>query len=238
MIAGMPVHSLPGFLEPINAFLHLGASAVFAVLGGRLVRAHRGDRRLAVLLMVFVFTAVLMLSVSGVYHMLAGEAARSVMIRMDKAAIFVLIAGTFTPLHGLMFSGLFRVAGLVLMWAAAGAGVTLVTVFFHQIPGVATTSMYLALGWVASISMIALWQRRGFVYIRLILAGGLAYSIGAVLLELKWPTLIPRVFGPHELWHIAVIVGISLHWRFISHLARDVVTQRSRSEAYTTKEFP
>jgi channel protein (hemolysin III family) len=55
-----------------------------------------------------------------------------------------------------------------------------------------------------------------------LLAGGLAYSVGAILLGLQWPTIIPGVFGPHEVWHIAVIIGLSLHWRFIARLARDV----------------
>ena len=54
------------------------------------------------------------------------------------------------------------------------------------------------------------------------LAGGLAYSVGAILLGLQWPTIIPGVFGPHEVWHIAVITGLSLHWRFIARLAGDV----------------
>lgn len=220
----MQVYPLPGFFEPVNATLHLGAAAVFTLLGVRLLYANRGDRRRAMLLSVFVVTSIAMLSISGVYHMLAaGGAGRAVMFRMDKAAIFALIAGTFTPAHGLLFRGVFRWVGLLVMWLAASTGIVLVTVFFNSLPDAVTTSLFLALGWAASISMIAAWRRRGFRYIRPILAGGVAYSVGAVMLELSWPTILPGVFGPHELWHIAVITGLGLHWRFIARLAREVV---------------
>jgi len=218
----MQMYPLPGFFEPVNAILHLGAAAVFTVLGIRLLHANRGDRRRAMLLSVFVFTSIAMLAISGVYHMLAaGGSGRAVMFRMDKAAIFALIAGTFTPAHGLLFRGAFRWVGLVVMWLSASTGIVLVTVFFNSLPDVVTTSLYLILGWAASISMIAAWRRRGFSYVRPIVAGGVAYSVGAILLELNWPTIVPGVFGPHELWHIAVITGLGLHWRFIVKLARD-----------------
>lgn len=219
----MTVHSIPGFYEPVNAILHLGAAGVFAILGVRLVRDSRGNSIRVALLSVFAFACVFMLSMSGVYHMLTGGGSGSaVLLRLDKAAIFVLIAGTFTPVHGLLFRGALRWIGLGLMWAAAATGVTLVTIFFDRMPYGLGTTLYLALGWVASVSVIAAWRRRGFHFIRPILAGGIAYSIGAILLGLKWPTIIPGVFGPHELWHVAVITGLSLHWRFIVRLARDV----------------
>jgi channel protein (hemolysin III family) len=216
------IRSIPGFYEPVNALLHLGAAGVFAVLGVRLIMRARGDRMRVALLGVFAFASVSMLAISGVYHMLTdGGTGSAVMFRVDKAAIFVLIAGTFTPLHGLLFRGIMRWAGLALMWAAAATGVVLVTVFFERIPSAVCTSMYLALGWFASISVVALWRRRGFRYIRAILAGGVAYSLGAILLELGWPTILPGLFGPHEFWHVAVITGLGLHWRFIARLAHD-----------------
>ena len=218
----MAVRPLPGFFEPVNSIVHLGAAIVFAILGVRVVVRARGDRLRVALIGVFAFACVFMLSMSGVFHMLVvGGSGSAVLFRLDKAAIFVLIAGTFTPVHGLLFRGVVRWAGLGLMWIAAATGVTLVTIFFDRMPYGLGTSLYLALGWVAGVSVIALWRRRGFRYVRLILAGGVAYSVGAILNGLRWPTLIPGVFGPHELWHVAVLTGLSLHWRFIARLARD-----------------
>jgi channel protein (hemolysin III family) len=217
----MPVRPLPGFFQPVSAITHLGAAVVFAVLGVRLIRRCRGDRLRLALISVFVVATMFMLSMSGVFHMLTGGgAAWAVMFRMDKAAIFVLIAGTFTPIHGLLFRGVVRWAGLGLMWGAAVTGLTLVTIYFDDMPFGLGTTLFLALGWIAGLSIVVLWRRRGFRYVSPILAGGLAYSVGAILLGLQWPTLIPGVFGPHELWHIAVIAGLSLHWRFVARLAR------------------
>jgi len=218
----MPVYALPGFHEPVNSFLHLGAAGAFTALSIPLLKRSRGDRLRVALMSVFVFTAILMLAISGVFHMLARESAGGeVLLRLDKAAIFVLIAGTFTPVHGLLFSGAVRWVGLALMWLAAASGVTFMTIFFDRMPDGLSTGLYLALGWLAGGSAVVVWIRRGFRYIRELLFGGLAYSVGAILLGLKWPTLIPGYFGPHELWHIAVITGISLHWRFIVRLASE-----------------
>jgi hemolysin III len=218
----MAVYPLPGSYEPVNSILHLGAAGVVAILGVRLIRRNRGDGLRVSLLSVFVFACLFMLSMSGVYHLLTrGGAGSAVLFRLDKASIFVLIAGTFTPVHGLLFRGAVRWAGLGLMWAAAGTGVTLMTVFFNSVPYGLGTTLYLALGWIASISVIALWRRRGFRYVRLIIAGGVAYSVGAIVNGIRWPTLIPGVFGPHELWHVAVLTGLGLHWRFVSRIARD-----------------
>jgi channel protein (hemolysin III family) len=218
----MTVHPNPGFIEPVNAILHLGAAGAFAILGIRLIRRGSGDRMRVALMSVFVIASVLTLSVSGLYHMLAGsEGGSAVLLRLDMAAIFVPIAGTFTPVHGLLFRGAVRSVGLALMWAAAASGVTLGTIYFDRMPYGLATTLYLALGWSTGITVIAAGRRRGFRFIRPILAGGIAYSVGAILLELNWPTIIPRVFGPHELWHVAVIAGLGLHWRFIVRIAQE-----------------
>jgi channel protein (hemolysin III family) len=215
----MPVFALPGFFQPFNAISHLVAALVFAVLGVRLISRARGDRLGQVFISVFAFAGVFMLSISGVFHMQTGGGESwAVMFRMDKVAIFVLIAGTFTPVHGLNFTGPLRWAGLGLMWAAAATGLTLVTIYFDDMPFGLGTTLYLTLGWIGGLSIAALWRRRGYRYVRSILAGGMAYSVGAILLGLKWPTILPGVFGPHELWHVAVIIGLSLHWRFVSWL--------------------
>ena len=226
----MPIHPIPGFFEPVNALLHLAAALVFAVLGVRLVaRARALD---ALFLGVFALAAVLMLSMSGVYHMLTRPGAgAAVLFRLDKAAVFVLIAGTFTPIHAMLFHGVVRWGGLALMWAAAATGVTLVTIFFEHVPYGLGTTLYIALGWIGGISVVVLWRRRGFRYVAPILAGGLSYTIGAILLGLGWPTIIPGVFGPHELWHIAVIIGLGLHWRFIARLARESRVRAPRHES-------
>jgi channel protein (hemolysin III family) len=71
------------------------------------------------------------------------------------------------------------------------------------------------MGWGGLISCILLWRRYGFVFVRPLLSGGIAYTLGVVVLVLNWPTPIPGVIGAHELWHLAVLVGLGLHWKFV-----------------------
>jgi channel protein (hemolysin III family) len=158
---------------------------------------------------------------SGVYHMLAeGSAARAVLGRLDKAAIFVLIAGTHTPVQGIFFRRLARWGGLAAMWAVAATGITLFSVFYERLPHGLGTAVYLALGWIAGSAGLVVWRRFGTSEVWLLFLGGLAYTAGALSLGLGWPTLIPRVVGPHELWHVAVLVAMALHWTFVFRHAR------------------
>ena len=216
----MDTHHFPGFAEPVSAWLHLGGVLAFAVWTVFLLRRGRGNTLRLVFLGVFAFSSLLLLSVSGVYHMLReGGTGRAVLFRLDKAAIFVLIAGTFTPVQGICFRGIARWGVLGVMWALVATGITLFTVYFEQLPRGLGTSMYLALGWIAGASAVVLWRRHGFALIRPVVAGGVAYSVGAILLGLGWPTIIPSVIGPHELWHVAVLTGIALHWSFVYRIA-------------------
>jgi len=217
----MEVHPLPGFFEPFSALTHLGGAVVFAALTIPLLGRARGDSRRVALFAVYAFACVLLLTMSGVFHMLPEPSAeRELLGRLDKAAIFVLIAGTHTPVQGLFFRGIARWGVLLAMWLVAAAGITLFTIFYDRLPLALCTGVYLLLGWIASISGLIVWRRIGTTQVALLLAGGLAYSIGALLLGLDWPTLHPGAFGAHELWHVAVLTGVSLHWAFLFRNAR------------------
>lgn len=217
----MQVHGIPGFHEPFGALAHLGGALVFAVLAVPLLRRGRGDPLRVALLAVYAFACVLLLATSGIYHMLPeGSAARAVLARLDKAAIFVLIAGTHAPVQGIFFRGVARWAGLAAMWTVAALGITLFTVYFERLPRGTGTTAYLALGWIAGSAGIVVWRRHGTRAVRLLLLGGLVYSAGAILLGLRWPTLVPGILGPHEVWHLAVLTGMGLHWAFLFQSAR------------------
>jgi channel protein (hemolysin III family) len=172
------------------------------------------------LLGVFAFACVFLLSMSGVYHLLSpGGAGREVMRRLDHAAIFILIAATFTPIHGILFSGWRRWLPLAFIWAAAIAGIFLKSIFFNSIPYQLGLAMYLLLGWFGLFSGILLWRRYELPYVTLPLLGGLAYTVGAIFEVVHWPVLIPGVVGPHELFHIAVLAGIGFFWSFVHAIA-------------------
>ena len=127
--------SIPGFSDPVSSLTHLAGAVVFAILGVFLIARGRGDARRVVSLAVFAFSCVLLLSLSGVYHLLSpGTAARSVLMRLDHAAIFVLIAGSFTPVHVILLRDRWQWHLLAWIWVAALAGLVLKTVYFDAMP--------------------------------------------------------------------------------------------------------
>src|SRR5262249_41361990 len=161
---------------------HLLGALVFLVLGYRLLAELWGRWDRFAYVAVFAFANVFLLSMSAVYHMMEfGGTARSVMERLDHGAIFVLIAGTFTPAHGILFHGIGRWGFLLLIWGAAIAGITLKTVFFTDFPEWAGLTLYLGLGWLGSLSAVLLARRFGFAFVKPLLYGGIAYSVWAVV---------------------------------------------------------
>ena len=211
---------LPGCHEPFSAISHLVGAVVFLILGIVLLREARGDRARQVYLGVYAFACVFLFSMSGVYHMMTrGSVAHQVMERLDHSAIFVLVAGTFTPIHGLLFRGWLRWGPLVLIWTGAAAGIILKTVFFEHVAEWVGLSLYLALGWVGVFGAFFLARQYGVAFIRLVVLGGIVYSLGAVMEYFGWLTLIPGVLHSHDLFHLTVLVAALLHWRFIWQIA-------------------
>jgi channel protein (hemolysin III family) len=212
--------SIPGFSDPVSSLTHLTAAVVFAILGPFLVARGSGGALRVISLAVFVLSCVLLLSLSGVYHLLTPEtAARGVLLRLDHAAIFVLIAGSFTPVHAILLRDRWHWHLLAWIWGAAIAGLTLKTVYFDAVPPWLGLMMYLGLGWLGLISTIALARRFGVRFVLPLVWGALAYTVGAVAEFVGWPVLVAGVVGPHEIFHLAVLAGISFHWAFIRGIA-------------------
>lgn len=212
--------SISGISDPLSALTHLAGAAVFARLGVSLIRQGRGEPLRTMSLGVFVLAGVLLLSVSGTYHLSAPNSeVRDVLRRLDHAAIFVLIAGSFTPIHAILFRGPWRWGMLAGIWALALAGLTVKTLYFASIPEVFGLAMYLGLGWLGLVSWIALVRRFGFRFARPVLWGALAYTLGALTDFLRWPVPIPGLVGAHELFHLAVLAGLAFHWMFIRSFA-------------------
>ena len=218
-MGAIAVYAIPGFREPFSCLSHLIAAVVFSIVGVHLVRKGRGSRCRTASLAVMAVSTVFLLSMSAVYHMLDPGDGRYVMRLLDVAGVFVLIAGTATPLAVILFRGWRRWLPLVAMWSLAATGITLRAVFEESLPKGAGTAIFLALGWCGVVPCIALWRRYGYGFVEPLLWGGVAYTLGALLILFRWPVLVPGVIGPHELWHVAVLIGISLHWKFVFQFA-------------------
>jgi channel protein (hemolysin III family) len=227
--------SIPGFADPVSSLTHLlGAFVALVMIVPTIVRARRHGRGPGAVASIVIFglAAVFLLSMSGVYHLLtpavgmgsrigiAGGSdgtgtARAVLQRLDHAAIFVLIAGTFTPVHTLLFRGVLRWGMLAFIWTLAVVGVTLKSIFFTGTPPLLGLGLYVLMGWFGIVAMVAVARRSGFRAIRTLVAGGVVYTIGALIEWLSPPPLIAGVIRAHEIFHLAVLGGLALHWRFV-----------------------
>ena len=217
-----PIIPIPGFSEPFSSISHLiVGTTLFTAAAPFLFYTARGSKARHFWLGLFVVSSLFLLSMSGVYHLLGpGSFAREeVLRRLDHAAIFVLIAGTFSAAHGILFTGLWRWGFITLLWLGVAAAITLKTIFFHSMSDILGLALYLAFGWLGLISGIKLWRRFGYGFIRPVLWGGVAYSLGAVAEFAGAPEIMPGVIGPHEFFHVAVLVGLACHWYFLWEIA-------------------
>ena len=211
-------YSCAGLADPFSSLSHIAGACICIPGAVSLFRAtHNRNHRIAIT--VYCFGCVFLLLASGVYHLLPLESAsRAVLQRIDHAAIFILIAGTFTPIHAIVFNGFWRWAPLFAIWTVAITGIVLKTIFFAKIPEMLSVSVYLGMGWSGVLSGFLVWRLNGFEFIRPLLNGALWYSGGSLLDFFHEPILINGIIGPHELFHIAVLFGITYHWKFIRNI--------------------
>ena len=216
----LETYSIPGFSEPFNSISHLLAAVVFFIMSVPLLKSGRGNILKLITLSVFSFAGVFMLSMSGVYHLLSpGGMGSIVMQRLDHSAIFVLIVATMTPIHQILFKGFMRWGWIIIIWSIAITSLTLKTIFFTSFPEWIGLVLFLSLGWLGAVSGAILWFKKDLAFIGFLVLGGLSYTAGAVLEFLQMPVVIPGIIRAHELFHVAVIIGLFSHWKFIYDIA-------------------
>lgn len=217
----MPTEPLIGIADPVSTLTH-GLGAVAALwMTRRLIMRGRGRPGAQAALAVFAASCILLLATSGIYHVFGhGTAMGAIFQRLDHAAIFVLIAGTFTPVHAILFRGTWRWGVLLAVWTVTVLAIPLKTVYFDAVPESLGLSIYLGMGWLGAGTAWILWRHLGFDFIRPALAGGLAYTFGALVGIAGTPNPIPGIVGAHELFHVASLAGVWLFWRFMGEVAR------------------
>jgi hemolysin III len=161
---------------------------------------------------VFVATAIALFGCSAVYHLGTwGPRAHGILRRIDHSNIALIIAGTYTPIAVMALSGTQRTVLLIVAWAGALAAIG-VRVMWLAAPRWSYVPIYLALGWVAVWFMPALWRSEGPTMVWLLIAGGIAYTAGAVVYGLRRPDPWPRWFGFHEIFHAGTLAGFTCHF--------------------------
>ena len=207
----------PGVLvKPrLRGLTHLYAFYASLVMGALLVLAAPGGRaRFAV--GVYAVGLSGMLGASALLHRGIWSAQASKwLLRLDHSMIFVMIAGTYTPLALLALSSWVRPTVLIVAWGGTAFGILFELGRDHLPPGW-VTSVYVTIGWLGVLAMPQLWTALGPLGPSLIVGGGLFYTVGAIVHATHWPDPDPLVFGYHEVFHALVLVAALMHYACIA----------------------
>jgi hemolysin III len=198
--------------NPIRGFLH-GAAAVAALFGLFVLLSRAwGSRAAAIGSLVFGVAMLAMYTVSTLYHSVPWTAEWKIRLqRLDHSMIFLLVAGTFTPIAIAAVDGVVLVLALVVVWSIAVAGI-LLKVFLPNVKTSLSVTLQMVMGWSALILMPWVLSRLGLGAVVLIALGGICYTAGMVIFTSKRPKLFPRTFSYHELFHVLVIGGTTFHF--------------------------
>lgn len=191
----------------LRGWFHAVAAVGAVILTAVLCWLSWDDPPRMVSMLIFGLSMVELYAVSAVYHMGTWSPRPHRVLRaIDHANIFVLIAGTYTPLCFNVLNGWLRVASLTLIWVLAFAGVAL-SVLTLKLPRMLGTFLYIAMGWVSIGMLPVLLELLPVAAIALLMFGGVLYTIGGLIYARKWPDPFPRVLGFHEVFHLLVVGG-------------------------------
>jgi hemolysin III len=204
-----------GLVKPLlRGRLHLGALVVSVPAVVALVAAAE-SRHASIAAAVYGATLAAVFLVSSAYHRLARSPRSQVFLRRaDHATIYLLIAGSYTPIAVVAIGGPAGWALVATAWSVAALGVLLKVVWFHR-TSTAGGALYVGMGWMIVAAAPTLVRHVSRAELVLLAAGGLLYTGGAVVLARRRPNPWPRVFGYHEVWHTFVILAAACHYAAI-----------------------
>ncbi|MBM3695866.1 MAG: hemolysin III family protein [Actinobacteria bacterium] len=202
--------------NPVRGFLH-GTAAVVSVVGATLLTVLGGGgawNRLS--LLVFGVSLVSLYTVSGLYHSIPWSGMwKARMQRLDHTMIYVLVAGTFTPIAWIALDGWLRWVTLGVQWGIVAAG-GVQKLFFPEISRSLSVALQTTQGWLALLLLWPLAENLPWTALFMLGLGGVLYTVGMVFLVTNRPRLWPRVFSYHEVFHLLVVAGSSVHFAVVA----------------------
>jgi len=201
--------------NPIRGFLH-GGAALAALAGLVLLLNEAWGRAPAVTgALIFGLATIAMFTISSLYHSIPWNRRwKRRLQRVDHSMIFLVVAGTYTPVAIASLDGLSLAISLGVVWTIAITGILLKALLPAIKTGLSVT-LQMVMGWSALMWMPWIWAELGTAAIVLIAVGGFCYTIGAVVFATKRPMLFRRSFSYHELFHVLVIAGCVFHFLVI-----------------------
>jgi hemolysin III len=208
--------------QPVSGLTHL-AGAVSAMIGQVVLLNLSGNHLLEKFsLMVYSASLFLMFFASSVYHLIhSTPKVTGVLRKLDHAAIYLLIAGTYTPFCVNAFHGFWKWGLLAIIWLLAIMGIG-IKIWFIQAPRWITAGVYVVMGWLVVFAFGEMRIVLSPGTIGWLLAGGIAYTVGAVIYITRRMDFIPNVFGFHEVWHLFVMLGAAAHFAAVYNLLQVV----------------
>jgi|ERR1035437_1142528 hemolysin III len=215
MSYSVPNQHIQQITKPIlRGISHAIIAPVVLVITVILVLLIKDDFLKQLTIMIYGLTMVLLFSGSALYHIPNwSERPREILRRLDHSNIFLLIAGTYTPIAVVLLQGWSRLIVLGLVWGLSLCGVGIIAGGV-KVSRWLSTSLYLAIGWIAVLTTPVIFGRVGAGGL-LLVAGGILYSLGAVCYALKWPVLWRRIFSYHEVFHLLVVAASGCFLVFI-----------------------
>jgi hemolysin III len=199
----------------LRGYLHAGAAALMVAGTVVLLVLSAHDRPKQLSLLVYGLSGLVLFGMSALYHIVTWDAQRRALLRrLDHANIFLLIAGTYTPIAFNTMSGGWRVGVLAAVWGLALAGIAVNTLPL-KLPRWLGVGLYLLTGWVALAALPEIVGNLGGGALALLGMGGVLYTLGALAYGFKRPALWPRVFGYHELFHAFTIAANAAFFAFM-----------------------
>jgi len=215
--AGVPAElaARPPLKPRWRGWIH-AVAAPAALAAGIVLIVRAPTAQASVAAAIFAATAVLLFTVSAIYHLGTwAPRARILLRRLDHANILFLIAGTYTPLAVLALHGGTRLAILGVVWGGATLGAVF-RVVWTDLPRWAYVPVYLGLGWAAAFVLPQLLRGAGLAALILIAGGGVLYTLGGVAYGLRWPDPWPRWFGFHEVFHACTVAAFACQYIAVS----------------------
>ena len=198
--------------EPVNGLTHFFAAIV--ALAGLIVLLVLGWQSLSKIISFSIYgiSLILLFTASATYHMVKAEPNIIRFLRkLDHAAIFLLIAGTYTPFCVVMFTGFWRWGLLAIIWSLAIIGIV-VKMFIMNAPRWLSTGVYIMMGWLCIAAIGEIFRVLPTGALVWLITGGVIYTLGAIVYITKTMNFLPGKFGFHEVWHILVILGALAHF--------------------------
>lgn len=198
--------------EPVNSLTHW-AGAILALAGLVALLIVGWDTPAKVIsLTIYGLSLIAMFSASATYHMVrVKDRALEIFRKIDHSAIYLLIAGTYTPFCVNAFDGFWKWGMLTIIWSLALIGI-IVKVFYIRAPRWLNAGIYLVMGWLAVSASGQMLAALPAWVLGWIIAGGVIYTLGAIVYITKIFNFKPGVFGFHEVWHIFVMLAAAAHY--------------------------